>query len=705
MKNEKEMSDAGKTDAVEKASKGERTKKAAKSKGKGLGISWKILIMSIGCMIISLVVSMLVSTNTSSEKLVQNGKDNLTSLAVSKGNSLEDFIVAQKTLVGSVARSEDVKNICRKYAKDGAADSGLQEALNEHLAQINTDSGNLYENFFVTGGSEIIAASLGADSLGHDIGEEELYSDCVTNGFRYGHAVSPGTGSPTYEIAYAIYDDDGTFLGVADASIDLGAMSEQIINDDKYDVKLFTPDGVVIASPDAEAILTFDMKEVDAEGWEDTISTGTGNADFIDPYTGELGYTGFFVSENFVTEVTVMDSTFDGARNELRFKAIMVMVIAAIVASVIIILLSRSIVRPLKKASNTITKLISDIEAGNGDLRTRIEVRSRDEIGMISANVNKFIDTLQGIMDIMGSNSGRLSSISSNVRDSVIATEDEINNVSSTMEQMSASSEETSASLIKVAEDINVAVGLVEQVHDEAKNQSEASEKMTAKVEKISADAIAERNRSDEEAGIFVDQLEESIKKAGAADRIMDLTGDILNIAAQTNLLALNASIEAARAGEAGKGFAVVAEEIRQLADNSKETANNIQEISGGVVDSVRDLSDKANIIADKLKESNQSGRESIENLAQAYREDISVMAESMDKFEDSTNRMADAMEDIREAVDAVSIAAEETAKGITNITQSTSDIAGSMSTINAEANDNLSISGELQEEVSKFKY
>ena len=89
----------------------------------------------------------------------------------------------------------------------------------------------------------------------------------------------------------------------------------------------------------------------------------------------------------------------------------------------------------------------------------------------------------------------------------------------------------------------------------------------------------------------MAEKISEVVKNAlvncKSVNEIESLTSEILEISEQTNLLALNASIEAARAGEAGKSFSVVAEEIRELADNSKNTANDIQEISKKVIDAV----------------------------------------------------------------------------------------------------------------------
>ena len=85
-------------------------------------------------------------------------------------------------------------------------------------------------------------------------------------------------------------------------------------------------------------------------------------------------------------------------------------------------------------------------------------------------------------------------------------------------------------------------------------------------------------------------KLSDAVAESHNVKQINELTGNILSVASQTNLLALNASIEAARAGEAGRGFAVVADEIRILADDSRNTANNIQTVSNLVISAVESL-------------------------------------------------------------------------------------------------------------------
>ena len=242
-------------------------------------------------------------------------------------------------------------------------------------------------------------------------------------------------------------------------------------------------------------------------------------------------------------------------------------------------------------------------------------------------------------------------------------------------------------------------------VNVKATDQANATGQILKKVESLRDESIKQRDAADAEANNVIEQLQESMKTAKDVEKIADLTEEILNIASQTNLLALNASIEAARAGEAGKGFAVVADEIRQLADNSRETANSIQDISNGVIASVNDLSNKANSLATAFMESNESGRAGVEEMTGAYQNDIETVAVAMEHFANDSKDINDTMTIIKDTIDSINIALEETVTGITNVSTATVEVATSLASVGDEADENLNISKELATEVGKFKY
>lgn len=679
--------------------------KTTKKKTFHLSITAKILAMSVGCLLAALLVSQVIARNVSSDKLVENGKKDLSTLAVSKGQAFEQYIALQKVLTQSVASNGQIIEACKESVFSDVTNPRTQSNIANYLGQIYEDSDEMYENFFVTAGTMGYADCLGNSTL-HDVAEEPYYQECMANGFFFGNNVSPVTGNPVYVIAYTIYDPVSTQpIGTVNNSIDMLKLTREMSPDSSYTLNLIDLDGLVIAAPDEDAVLKVNMNELDPGAWSHILSTVQGVTEYPDPFSGLLTYTGYCVTENFVCEISVLDSSFDAARNSITEAMVIILVIASILAILVIFIACRTIVKPLKAANTSINKLIADINAGNGDLTARIRTRGSDEVGQMTCSINAFIDTLQNIMHMLGNNSSRLNEISSSVRDSISSTEGQVANVSSVMEQMAASSEETSASLSQVVDEMENISGLISDVHDSAVEQSEATKDIVLRVEQMREAELTRRDSSDEETRVVVEQLEQSMTAVREVDKIAALTEDILNIASKTNLLALNASIEAARAGDAGKGFAVVAEEIRQLAANSRETANNIQSISAGVIASVNDLAEKADQIAKALVDSNASGRESAENLTGSYQDDIQMMSAAMNDFASHSSDVQYAIGKIKEAVDAISLAVEENAQGITSITTSTTEIAGSIANITAEAQDNLSISNELQSEVSRFHY
>jgi methyl-accepting chemotaxis protein len=200
------------------------------------------------------------------------------------------------------------------------------------------------------------------------------------------------------------------------------------------------------------------------------------------------------------------------------------------------------------------------------------------------------------------------------------------------------------------------------------------------------------------------EQLESAIVQSRQVSRINELTDEILSISSQTNLLALNASIEAARAGDAGKGFAVVAEEIRNLADESRKTANGIQEISSVVIDSVDALAENGKKM---LRFVNEDVLLAYQNMVQngvTYHEDANQINEMMQSLREATEQLKEAATEITMASDGVSIAVSESARGIGNAAEYTVAVADHMQTINESVVQNLSIADSLKDKVKGFQ-
>ncbi len=200
------------------------------------------------------------------------------------------------------------------------------------------------------------------------------------------------------------------------------------------------------------------------------------------------------------------------------------------------------------------------------------------------------------------------------------------------------------------------------------------------------------------------EELKTSVEESKSVDKIRELTDDILGIAGQTNLLALNASIEAARAGEAGRGFAVVADQIRVLADSSKNTANNIQEISGIVMNAVEKLSNNAENMLQFVDEKVLKDYDGFVDIVKQYQADAENMNDILTEFANSASSVNEVMQTMNQGLNDISITVDETAKGVTDVAESTSDLVNTMALIKDETEANQNISKTLSAEVNRFE-
>ena len=681
----------------------EKSEEHKKKNGIRTGMFGKIFVLAAICMIVPLLASTIATVKLATNQMQGVANDTLMAIADKEVVSIEDYLDSQKTLTKSVAENHTVLGACLSFNETKAFNPDDQLYTSYYLGDMLAQSNGLYENFFVTIGAEGYADCLNNATL-HNVSEEHFYKECMEKGYYFGNNISPVTGNPVYVIAYAIENPyTGEYMGTVNNSIDVAVLSKNMLADDVYTIALIDLDGNIIAHQDPSQILSYNIKESDSANWDGMVGRGRGALTYNDPLTGKLTYTGFRVSDNFMCQVSQTSDIFDANGKMLVSTALIVGIVCLLIGALAILGFAKILTKPLNLANNSVADLVSDINDGHGDLSKTIEVKSSDETGQLIDSVNEFIATLNEVISTVRLTSGK-------VRDNAINTNDVINaaslsstNISAVMQELSASMEVVSTSAVAMKESMNAILTTVDDVSDESRKGTDLVEDIRGRASGIKASTS--KNKADI-ISVIDDKkntLNEAIEASKKVEEITSLTNDILSIAAQTNLLALNASIEAARAGEAGRGFAVVADEIRQLAESSKGTANNIQNISDGVVSSVNKLVEASNSMMNVVVEVINRDYNGFEGAADTYLEDAEKMNQIIANYNQSMLELQNTVTAVAEKISDVTTTIGECTIGVTDATENVNQLVDSMAKIKLGADEDLEGISTLQNEISRF--
>jgi len=395
-----------------------------------------------------------------------------------------------------------------------------------------------------------------------------------------------------------------------------------------------------------------------------------------------------------------IDGKLRGTARQLMITTVVIAVALLIVMQAIFKIISK----PLALAIQEVGGIIESFETNQYDLGKRIEVRSRNEIGFLMTSINTLLERLEGVICKVYNASGELDDVTNRISEQVSESNMNAANVSAVMEQMTASMENITV-LMEQLEDS--AKDIMKNTADMAENASSKMEMMkeiSSNTSNIKENTIQQKDETVQTIQVIRDELRASINNSRSVENITALTENILEIASQTNLLALNASIEAARAGEAGKGFAVVAEEIRILADSSRNTANNIQEISNIVTNAVQKLSKNADDMLKFVDTDVMQGYDNLVAIANQYYDDTNDMTAILTEFSNTASILANTVNDMNHRISDINIAVSENASGILNVTENACELVHAIGTIQEDVNRNVGISNSLKEEIDIFK-
>ncbi|WP_160685538.1 methyl-accepting chemotaxis protein [Clostridium sp. C2-6-12] len=383
--------------------------------------------------------------------------------------------------------------------------------------------------------------------------------------------------------------------------------------------------------------------------------------------------------------------------NNVLVIIIAISLVMFLIAAFILLKVSKGITNPLNKLVAAAGKI------AQGDLRHSVEINSNDEIGILYESfdtmTNYLKDTMKTIKDSSFEVRDMSASLSLNSNQMTITTGDVTNSIQGVSEgttHQASDLVDISNHILKLSDELD---NIYNKINEVKQSSSLTEEKAIVGKKQIDIllKSIEEVKLSYHEQAIKINNLNESVSKVG------NITNVINGISEQTNLLALNAAIEAARAGEAGRGFAVVSEEVRKLAEQSKESTEEIQRLIELISSETKDVLENSNNVTNLVD--NQSS--TVISTREAFNEMLNSLSNIGPYVSETNKSLETTMESknsIIETMDNITAVSQETSASAEEIAASSEEMLANSEEVSEFAIKLEEISKKLNDEINKFE-
>ncbi|BCZ49264.1 methyl-accepting chemotaxis protein [Clostridium gelidum] len=420
-------------------------------------------------------------------------------------------------------------------------------------------------------------------------------------------------------------------------------------------------------------------------------------------YNGAVKYIGYAPvnGTQWFLAVTIPQNEILSGLDSLKISVLVIAIIFLLIGIAYGILFSKAITKPIISMAEHLK-----IMAG-GDFTKDISeslLKNKDETGILAKSVDTMQRSVRDVIKSVKRESTFVLECTELEKKNMHELVQQIEGTSATTQELAASMEETAASaeeMMATSQQIESAVHSIEE--NSQKGAIEAGE-INKRAEETKQSVQYSQKKSNEIFANTKIELEKAIESSKVVEQINVLLESIMNISSQTNLLALNAAIEAARAGEAGKGFSVVADEIRKLAEQSKNTVIEIQNTTTKVTESVVNLSESSNRLLIFMDTDVKNDYETMLNTAHKYSRDAEFIDNLVTEFSSTSEELLASISDVLMTIDGVAQAASEGAGGTTDIANRVSDVNSKSTDVLEESLKVKASSEKLMEEISKFK-
>ncbi len=419
-------------------------------------------------------------------------------------------------------------------------------------------------------------------------------------------------------------------------------------------------------------------------------------------FRGAEKYAAYYVTSNKAAILVITADRGDilSAKDAIYARAGGAAIIIFIVLGIISFLIASKMTRPIVEITNVI-KRFSSLNFAESPTTIRISKR-KDETGQMARAIGDLREKLVTIVSQIKSQSELLYNASTELDTNASHTTSTVGNVETAVNEIATGATNQASETQKATDDIVNMGNMIEHTNSQVENLTSTANLMRESSEEAAA-TLKELDNINQQAIASIDVIYEQTNITNiSALKIKEATTLISSIAEETNLLSLNASIEAARAGEAGRGFAVVASQIQKLADQSNESANQIDQIIHALIED----SEKAVKTMDEVKTIMNLQSENVHKTGQVFeqvRDGISSSISGVGEIATRTTQLDKARGDVVDVVQNLTAIAQQNAASTEETSASVMEVSNVMQEIMENANRLKKIASILEENMNSF--
>ncbi|MDX8044625.1 methyl-accepting chemotaxis protein [Gracilibacillus sp. S3-1-1] len=394
---------------------------------------------------------------------------------------------------------------------------------------------------------------------------------------------------------------------------------------------------------------------------------------------------------------TMYTSELKDAAQGIMLITTIVIVVAVIIGLFVVIMITRSITKPLNSLTSSVKKI------SEGDLTDSLTVESEDEIGQLTSGVQDMQNNLRNIIQHVSQTSENLTGQSEELSQSANEVKTGTQQIATTMQELASGSEAQANNASDISEVMDSFAGQMQEANENGEQIYASSTEMLD----ITREGKQVMEASLEQMSSITELVQSSVERVKVLDHhsreITKIVYVIKDIAEQTNLLALNAAIEAARAGEHGQGFAVVADEVRKLAEQVGESIGDITTIVDNIQSETTDVVTSLESGYQAVEEGNEQAAETMTSFT-TINQSVEQMTENIKLVIERLATMSSNSQEMNASIEEIASISEESAAGVEQTAASAQQASSSVEEVANSSNRLAKLSEELNSLIRQFK-